>query len=282
MEQGTWAVCLAALLAICVSAGPVSSSGIVFKKAKPAGSSKRIDVQIAPEDDWYKRTHREKMEREKAGADNGIVKAEPVVALPRTDAHAWFWDTVSPALSAAAFDRMERAVLTLSSNPAHSAGLSPRISTYQKLADRHGSDILLATLGKEISPALVLAVMGVESSGRADAQSSAGAVGLMQLMSATADRFDVKDRTDPAQSIRGGAAYLEWLLKEFQGDALLALAGYNAGENAVKKHGGVPPYPETRAYVPKVIAAWQVARALCMTPPKYPTDGCVFKKGSKK
>ena len=81
---------------------------------------------------------------------------------------------------------------------------------------------------------------------------------------------------DAEENIRGGVAYLDWLLGEFEGDALLALAGYNAGENAVKKHGGVPPYDETRAYVPKVLAAWDVARALCRTRPELPSDGCVF------
>ncbi len=78
------------------------------------------------------------------------------------------------------------------------------------------------------------------------------------------------------------SAYLDWLLKEFKRDPLLALAGYNAGEGAVKKHKGVPPYAETRAYVPKVVAAWQVARTLCMTLPKYVTDGCVFKSSASK
>jgi len=90
----------------------------------------------------------------------------------------------------------------------------------------------------------------------------------------------VTDSMDPAQNIKGGVAYLDWLLKEFNGDPMLALAGYNAGENAVKKHGGVPPYSETRDYVPKVLAAYAVARALCKTPPMLISDGCVFNLGS--
>ena len=275
-------MCLGAIAALALVAGTADANGITFKKAKKPGSSKRIDIQIKPEEDWYKRTHREKMNRQRTeGGSQDTGKVQPVVAKPKAkaDSHDWFWSANSPALADAAFDRMEAALGTLSKNPAQSARLSPRIASYQAMADKHGKDILLATLGKDVSPALVLAVMGVESSGRTDAQSEAGAVGLMQLMEATAKRFDVSDRTDPAQSIRGGAAYLDWLLKKFKGDPLLALAGYNAGEGAVQKHDGVPPYPETRAYVPKVIAAWQVTRALCMTPPKYPTDGCVFKKG---
>ncbi len=135
---------------------------------------------------------------------------------------------------------------------------------------------MLATLGKKISPALVLAMITTESGGRQDAESGAGASGLMQLMPATAARFSVTDIKDPAQNIKGGVAYLEWLLEKFDGDPILALAAYNAGENAVIKNGGVPEYAETRAYVPKVVAAFQVARALCKTPPELYSDGCVF------
>ena len=70
--------------------------------------------------------------------------------------------------------------------------------------------------------------------------------------------------------------YLDWLLGEFAGDPVLALAGYNAGEGAVRDNRGVPPYAETRAYVPKVLAAFSVARGLCQTPPVLISDGCVF------
>jgi len=69
-------------------------------------------------------------------------------------------------------------------------------------------------------------------------------------------------------------------MKEFGGDVVLALAGYNAGENAVKKHDGVPPYAETRDYVPKVLAAFQVARALCKTQPELVTDACALNLAS--
>jgi soluble lytic murein transglycosylase-like protein len=103
----------------------------------------------------------------------------------------------------------------------------------------------------------------------------------MQLIPATAERFGVKDSTDPVQNIKGGVAYLSWLMKEFDGDPILALAGYNAGEGAVRKHNGVPPYAETRSYIPKILAAWRVARTMCLTEPELVSDGCVFrKKGS--
>ena len=119
-------------------------------------------------------------------------------------------------------------------------------------------------------------VIGIESSGRSNAVSSAGAQGLMQLMPATAERFGVTDSTVPADNIRGGVAYLNWLMEEFGGDPVLILAAYNAGENSVIRHEGVPPFAETRAYVPKVLAAWMVARGLCLTPPMLMSDGCVF------
>ena len=140
----------------------------------------------------------------------------------------------------------------------------------------HGVDILKATIGTRVSPALALAVISVESSGRPDAVSGAGAEGLMQLMPATADRFGVRNAFVPSQNIRGGVAYLDFLMKKFNGDPILALAGYNAGENAVTKHGGVPPFRETRDYVPKVLAAYSVARGLCTRPPMLASDACVF------
>ena len=122
----------------------------------------------------------------------------------------------------------------------------------------------------------MVALIAVESSGRSAAESAAGAQGLMQLIPATAARFGVDDATDPVDNIKGGVAYLSWLLGHFDRDPILALAGYNAGENAVATHRGVPPFAETRAYVPKVLNAWRVARGLCLTPPELITDGCVF------
>lgn len=103
-----------------------------------------------------------------------------------------------------------------------------------------------------LDPDLVLAVMAVESAYRPDVVSHANAQGLMQLIPETAARFGVSDPFDPEQNIRGGAKYLRWLLSLFEGDVTKALAGYNAGENAVLRYGGVPPYEETQTYVVKV------------------------------
>jgi hypothetical protein len=104
----------------------------------------------------------------------------------------------------------------------------------------------------QINPDLVRAVMGVESEYDQWAVSSKGARGLMQLMPATARRLGVLDSFDARQNIFGGAQYLRILLDQFQGDLTLALAAYNAGENAVLRYRGVPPYKETRGYVQKV------------------------------
>jgi len=87
------------------------------------------------------------------------------------------------------------------------------------------------------------------------ALSPKNAQGLMQLIPDTARRFNVRNLTDPAQNIRGGMAYLRWLLAYFEGDLVLALAAYNAGERAVERYRGVPPYAETRQYVRRIQAA---------------------------
>lgn len=104
-----------------------------------------------------------------------------------------------------------------------------------------------------IDPALAHAVIRAESNGNPNAVSRAGAVGLMQLMPATAQRFGVTDSFDPAQNVVGGIRYLSWLGRFFNRNVPLMLAGYNAGENAVIKHGGIPPYTETQNYVAAVL-----------------------------
>jgi len=112
----------------------------------------------------------------------------------------------------------------------------------------------------QLRPALVHAVVRAESAYRSDAVSSKGAVGLMQLMPATAERYGVGDRNDPAQNLEGVTAYLRDLIQMFDNDLQLALAAYNAGENAVIRYGNkIPPYPETQDYVRKVIRFYQAA-----------------------
>lgn len=108
-----------------------------------------------------------------------------------------------------------------------------------------------------IEPLLVEAVIAAESAFNPKALSNKGAQGLMQLMPATAERFDVADVWDPGENIRGGAAYLSQLDGMFNGDLQRVLAAYNAGEGAVMEHGGVPPYEETRTFVQRVLTYYR-------------------------
>jgi len=106
-----------------------------------------------------------------------------------------------------------------------------------------------------VDPTLVMGVIDAESGFNDQARSDKGALGLMQLMPGTAARFGVAQRQDALENLWGGVSYLSYLLQRFHGNVTYALAGYNAGENAVDRYGGVPPYDETRMYVARVLAA---------------------------
>lgn len=242
-------------------------------KAPGPGPGKRITVQIDPAEQARRLAV---VAMPEPLAQERPAMTEPAASPAATATYAWFWDTV-PTAQGAASGRFALAMATLSRGPDGAAVAAPRLQHMQALAQSHGTEILKATLGSNVSPALVLAVIAVESAGRVDAVSSAGATGLMQLIPATATRFGVSDSKDAVQNIRGGVAYLNWLMQEFDRDPLMVLAAYNAGEGAVKANAGVPPYGETRDYVPKVLAAWQVAQGLCLTPPELISDPCVFK-----
>ncbi|ERS02590.1 transglycosylase [Acinetobacter sp. COS3] len=108
-----------------------------------------------------------------------------------------------------------------------------------------------------VSEGLIKAVMHTESGFNIKARSPVGAQGLMQLMPATARRFNVSNAYDPQQNIFAGAKYLSWLLKRFNGDTRLAIAAYNAGEGNVDKYGGIPPFRETQDYVRRVTSRYQ-------------------------
>lgn len=104
----------------------------------------------------------------------------------------------------------------------------------------------------EIDPKLVLSIISVESEFETKARSHKSAMGLMQLIPATAERFNVKNAFNASQNIRGGIEYLRWLLSYYRGSIELATAAYNAGEKAVDRYLGIPPYPETREYVKRL------------------------------
>jgi soluble lytic murein transglycosylase-like protein len=108
-----------------------------------------------------------------------------------------------------------------------------------------------------LDPKLVRALIYVESAENPVAVSNRGALGLMQLMPATADELGVHDPLMPMDNVRGGVKYFSQMLKRFNGDVKLALAAYNAGPGAVEKFGGIPPYPETVDFVKKVLSIYE-------------------------
>ncbi len=142
---------------------------------------------------------------------------------------------------------------------------------WEKRTDAPPDEIDKAAARYNIPAELVRAVIWAESAGDGGAISSAGAIGLMQLMPRTAGEMYVEDPVDPAQNIMGGTRYLRSLANMFNGDMILTLAAYNAGPDAVKKYGGIPPFEETREYVKRVISYYQQLRSQRKTakqPPK--------------
>ena len=144
---------------------------------------------------------------------------------------------------------------SLVSQPGRSDRRSPRVSLSKERFDQVVEQTAL-TYGLESS--LLHAVISVESGYNPAAISPKGARGLMQLMPGTARRYGVADAMDPVQNVQGGARYLRDLLKMFNSDKHLAVAAYNAGENAVARYGNqIPPYRETVSYVPKVMRYYE-------------------------
>ncbi len=261
---------IATLVASLVSAGGSwAQSAPAFpdfsaKRVKPPapGAKKRINVQI----------------------DSAPVVPAPVlpvdIVAPKgapESLYDWFWDAVDPSTATSSGPgRVSDALEVLTTPSAQEALPPPRLQSLQDIVTLYGLEIMLATIGTDVSPALALSVIYVESGGQIDAVSGAGAQGLMQLIPATATRFDVSDVFDAKDNITGGVRYLDWLMGEFDEDPILVLAAYNSGENAVRNNQGVPPFAETRNYVPRVLSAFSVAKGLCITPPLLASDGCVF------
>jgi soluble lytic murein transglycosylase-like protein len=128
-------------------------------------------------------------------------------------------------------------------------------------AGQYDSIIERAALAVSVEPNLLRAVIVVESGFNPRAVSKRGAVGLMQLMPATATRFGVSNRYDPRENVHAGARYLRFLIDRFGQDVSLALAAYNAGEGAVERNGGrIPHFTETMAYVPRVLKIYRMLR----------------------
>lgn len=138
---------------------------------------------------------------------------------------------------------------------ARGAAAAARKSQALYRGDPSAYDRLIRRMARayNVDAALIKAVMHAESAFNPYATSHKGASGLMQLMPATAERYGVQDIYDPVQNVRAAVQYLKYLIKRFGNKTYLVLAAYNAGENAVEQHKGVPPYKETRNYVKRVL-----------------------------
>ena len=138
------------------------------------------------------------------------------------------------------------------------AWLAARVAT----PSLYDEDIVLAARSNGLDPRLVKSVMLIESAFDPRAVSRKGARGLMQLMPETAQKYGVRDSFNPSENISGGVRHLAYLLRLYGGDTSRALAAYNAGEAAVARYGGIPPFSETRLYVRKGLAAYGDRTAL--------------------
>ena len=178
-----------------------------------------------------------------AAADEIVVREDPQDGLVFRSQHAPAQPLSAPAAQAAAV----RGKVPAAAAAQRARAFAPLL---RDAARAHG-----------LPEALLQAVVEVESGFRADAVSPKGAVGLMQLMPGTARALRVRDARDPAANLDGGARYLKELLAQHDNDLALALAAYNAGPAAVQRNGGIPPFAETRRYVPKVITRYHMLQA---------------------
>jgi soluble lytic murein transglycosylase-like protein len=175
---------------------------------------------------------------------------------------AWMVLTLIPALAAASEVRIVigangRKVILNENTVQHARRMSTQLvdlpdANLEPMIARHSD-------AQNLDPKLVRALIQAESGYNVKAVSNKGAIGLMQLMPDTASELNILNPYDPDQNIRGGTMYLRQMLDHFAGKVELAIAAYNAGPGAVEKHGGIPPFAETRDYVRRVLALWRGA-----------------------
>lgn len=182
-------------------------------------------------------------------ADGRVLRVRAVTPLGET---AWLLELADGSQVSCARSRL---VEVRPDRPPLPAGGEDR--PWARMAGPYGEIIEKLAEEKGLEPRLVVAVIHAESNFDPLALSEKGAQGLMQLMPATAEELAVEDPFDPEENLRGGIDYLRRMLDRYEGDLELALAAYNAGPEAVKRHGGVPPYPETQAYIRKVLSQYR-------------------------
>ena len=188
-----------------------------------------------------------------------------------SSASSWFWEEVPSRIE----DGSRANAMQIIANARNQRqGIFRTKAQARSVLTRWRAEIKAAARKSGINEALIVAIVVVESGGDPYAKSPKGALGLGQLMPGTARRYGVRDPFDPAENRRGSATYLSDLINMFRGDLVLALAAYNSGAQAVFTHRGVPPYAETRAYVPKVLAAFETAGDFCASHPRAARRKC--------
>lgn len=165
------------------------------------------------------------------------------------------WIAPASASADVYYYKDSQGVLTFTNVPNH-GGYRRMIRDNTAPSTVNGSyeELILAASGRHnVNADLIRAVIKAESDFRSNARSHKGAMGLMQLMPETARLHNVADAYDPGENVEGGVRHLKMLLERYQGDLQLSLAAYNAGSSAVEKHGGIPPFAETKEYVRRVL-----------------------------
>ncbi|MCW5661918.1 MAG: transglycosylase SLT domain-containing protein [Burkholderiaceae bacterium] len=184
-----------------------------------------------------------------AAAEQGVVQARNMLealGLPR--------GAVPPCLRAPTFEAPPSTSVAKAPTTAPAAEAMRPADQFPTAPEHIVRFVNLFAPDYKLQPQLVLAVMATESNFNPLAVSPKNAQGLMQLIPGTASRFGVSNIKDPVENIKGGMAYLRWLLAYFEGDLALTLAAYNAGEGAVERYQGIPPYAETRHYVARILS----------------------------
>jgi soluble lytic murein transglycosylase-like protein len=185
-------------------------------------------------------------------------------ALPSPTGNAEDIPAVAAAVAAPAKARIGTAL----------RGCTVDAGSIQRKAGAHLESITKYSDQYGVDANIVKAVIAIESCYNAQAVSPVGAQGLMQLIPATASRFGVSDSFNTQQNIHGGTRYLSWLMKRYDGDLYKSIAAYNAGEGAVDKYQGIPPYAETQQYVRKVLSVYNGLNGGAMVlPASYVSNG---------